>query len=259
MAIPAPALGVVKHEKADFDPVQRHIDLPEDVDDGHFYRFVPHPYPEGRRADLPSGRTEVAVVGGDDPQQTRSVEWRRSPCLHPWLGRGDVEALDQAARDHLPRRTLLAAVRAAGTSIVSQGWPRVSALLGSWGLCGGLRRPASAYKLVCAATTIGVNGPGKDPARQRPGLGITIGVTLMNLRLDPLAVVVGCRKAAQRALLGSQGLGDGLRRPASACGLFDAAITIGVTVIQLSSYPQLFASPLTESSTNRHDPEISRP
>ena len=102
LAVPAPALGVFKHEAAAVDPVHRHIYLTEDVEDGNFYRFVPDHYPEGGRADLGSGRLEVAVVRGNDPVQTRSVEWRRVPHPNPRLVDDDVESLDQPTRYQVP-------------------------------------------------------------------------------------------------------------------------------------------------------------
>jgi len=85
LAVPAPALGVFKHEAAAVDPVHRHIYLTEDVPDGNFYRFIPDHYPAGGRADLRSGRLEVAIVAGDDPAQTRAVDWREVPNPMPRL------------------------------------------------------------------------------------------------------------------------------------------------------------------------------
>jgi secreted PhoX family phosphatase len=89
LAVPAPALGLFKHEAAAVDPVHRHIYLTEDVEDGNFYRFVPDLYPPNDRADLSSGRLEVAVVTGADPHQTRPVEWRPVPNPIPRLGGDD--------------------------------------------------------------------------------------------------------------------------------------------------------------------------
>ena len=102
LAVPVPALGVFKHEAAAVDPVHRHIYLTEDVEDGNFYRFVPDHYPEGGRADLRSGRLEVAVVAGDDPLQTRPVEWRPVPNPMPRLGGEDLARREPATRYQVP-------------------------------------------------------------------------------------------------------------------------------------------------------------
>lgn len=102
LAVPAPALGVFKHEAAAVDPVHRHIYLTEDVEDGNFYRFVPDVYPDGGRADLRSGRLEVAVVDGDDPMATRPVTWRTVPNPNPRLSGGDVEGRDAPTRYQVP-------------------------------------------------------------------------------------------------------------------------------------------------------------
>ncbi|MEM7052907.1 MAG: alkaline phosphatase PhoX [Pseudomonadota bacterium] len=98
LAVPVPALGVFKHEAAAVDPVHRHIYLTEDVEDGNFYRFVPDHYPDGGRADLRSGRLEVAVVAGDDPLQTRAVEWHPLPNPIPRLGGEDPARREPATR-----------------------------------------------------------------------------------------------------------------------------------------------------------------
>ncbi|WP_376693028.1 alkaline phosphatase PhoX [Wenzhouxiangella sp. EGI_FJ10409] len=102
LAVPAPALGVFKHEAAAVDPVHRHIYLTEDVEDGNFYRFVPDSYPPGGRADLRSGRLEVAVVSGDDPLTTRLVEWRPVPNPIPRLGGDDPARRDPPTRKQVP-------------------------------------------------------------------------------------------------------------------------------------------------------------
>ncbi|NKI34159.1 DUF839 domain-containing protein [Wenzhouxiangella sp. XN79A] len=102
LAVPAPALGVFKHEAAAVDPVHRHIYLTEDVPDGNFYRFVPDRYPAGGRADLRSGRLEVAVVTGDDPQATRPVEWREVPNPTPRLHAGNGMGVDVPTRHQVP-------------------------------------------------------------------------------------------------------------------------------------------------------------
>lgn len=102
LAVPAPLLGVFKHEAAAVDPVHRHIYLTEDTEDGNFYRFVPEHYPEGGRADLSKGRLEVAVVTGDDPLQTRPVQWQTVPNPVPRLGGEDPE------RRELPTRKQVA-------------------------------------------------------------------------------------------------------------------------------------------------------
>jgi secreted PhoX family phosphatase len=74
-AVVFPALGAFKHEAAAVDPVGKHIYLTEDTADGNFYRFIPNHYPDNGRADLSSGRLEVAVVAGTDPLQSRSIRW----------------------------------------------------------------------------------------------------------------------------------------------------------------------------------------
>jgi secreted PhoX family phosphatase len=95
-------LGVFKHEAAAVDPFHRHIYLTEDTEDGNFYRFVPEHYPEGGRADLSRGRLEVAVVAGDDPLQTRSVEWRTLPNPVPRLGGDEPERREVPTRKQVP-------------------------------------------------------------------------------------------------------------------------------------------------------------
>jgi len=89
LAVAAPALGVFKHEAVAVDPVHRHIYMTEDVPDGALYRFVPDRYPADGRADLRSGRLEVAVVDGDDPHATRSVTWQAVPNPMPRLVAGN--------------------------------------------------------------------------------------------------------------------------------------------------------------------------
>jgi sugar lactone lactonase YvrE len=98
LAVAVPALGVFKHEAVAVDPVHRHLYLTEDMPDGRFYRFVPDGalyrfvpdrYPPGGRADLRSGRLEVAVVDGDDPHATRSVTWQAIPNPNPRLVAGN--------------------------------------------------------------------------------------------------------------------------------------------------------------------------
>ncbi len=79
-AVAVPGLGAFTHEAAAVDPVNRHIYLTEDTPDSNLYRFVPEHYPESGRADLRSGRLEVAVANGnDDPYQTRSLRWLTIP------------------------------------------------------------------------------------------------------------------------------------------------------------------------------------
>lgn len=75
----APALGAFTHEAAAVDPLNRHIYLTEDTPDSNLYRFVPDHYPAYGRADLSEGRLEVAVVNGEDPNQTRSIRWEKVP------------------------------------------------------------------------------------------------------------------------------------------------------------------------------------
>lgn len=98
LAVPVPPLGVFKHEAAAVDPVHRHIYLTEDVEDGNFYRFVPEHYPAGGRADLRSGQLEVAVVAGDDPHETRAVEWHPISNPMPRLGGEDLTRRELATR-----------------------------------------------------------------------------------------------------------------------------------------------------------------
>jgi len=102
LAVPVPAMGVFKHEAAAVDPVHRHIYLTEDVPDGNFYRFVPDHYPAGGRADLRSGRLEVAVVHGEDPLQTRRVEWRALSDPMPRLVEGNGMTAGVPTRYQVP-------------------------------------------------------------------------------------------------------------------------------------------------------------
>jgi len=102
LAVSAPALGVFKHEAAAVDPVHRHIYLTEDVEDGNLYRFVPAHYPAGGRADLKRGRLEVAVVRGDDPLETRAVEWRTVPNPTPRLDTEDPARQEPPTRKQVP-------------------------------------------------------------------------------------------------------------------------------------------------------------
>lgn len=105
LAVPAPALGMFKHEAAAVDPVYRHIYLTEDTEDGNFYRFVPDNYPDGGRADLSKGRLEVAVVSGIDPLQTRPVAWKTVPNPLPRLGGDDPERREAPTRLQVPGAT----------------------------------------------------------------------------------------------------------------------------------------------------------
>lgn len=102
LAVPAPALGVFKHEAAAVDPKHRHIYLTEDVEDGNLYRFAPDHYPRGGRADLSSGRLEVAVVSGDNPLRTRAVQWHQVPNPVPRLGGDDPERRQPPTRKQVP-------------------------------------------------------------------------------------------------------------------------------------------------------------
>lgn len=101
LAVPAPAMGIFKHEAAAVDPVGRAIYLTEDVPDGNFYRFVPKHYPANGRADLREGRLEVAVVEGDNPLATRPVRWVQVPNPTPRLG-GDPARRDFPTRKQVP-------------------------------------------------------------------------------------------------------------------------------------------------------------
>ena len=102
LAVPLPALGVFKHEAAAVDPVNRHVYLTEDVEDGNFYRFVPDHYPAGGRANLRGGQLEVAVVSGDDPMETRAVEWRAVSNPIPRLGGDDPKRRETPTRKQVP-------------------------------------------------------------------------------------------------------------------------------------------------------------
>lgn len=106
LAVPVPALGMFKHEAAAVDPVHRHVYLTEDVEDGNFYRFVPEHYPEGGRADLSRGRLEVAVIDGDDPFQTRGVEWQAIPNPVPRLGGNDPARRELPTRKQVPEAAI---------------------------------------------------------------------------------------------------------------------------------------------------------
>jgi len=57
-ALPRPALGRFEHEAVAVDPINGHLYLTEDVEDGGFYRFVP----ERSLPDLDQGRLEIAEV-----------------------------------------------------------------------------------------------------------------------------------------------------------------------------------------------------
>ena len=102
LAVPAPALGVFKHEAVAVDPIHRHLYMTEDTPDGRLYRFVPDSYPRGRRADLRTGRLEVAVVAGNDPQQSRRVSWQTVPNPTPRLTEGNDMAPETATRYQVP-------------------------------------------------------------------------------------------------------------------------------------------------------------
>lgn len=61
-----PALGRFNHEAAVVDPATGALYETEDRSDGLFYRFTPDTVDSGGRADLSSGRLEVATVDDDD-------------------------------------------------------------------------------------------------------------------------------------------------------------------------------------------------
>jgi secreted PhoX family phosphatase len=69
-AIVRPALGVFKHEAATVDPVQKHLYLTEDEEDGCFYRFVPAQLTPDGNPDLTAGVLQVAQVAED-----KKVTW----------------------------------------------------------------------------------------------------------------------------------------------------------------------------------------
>lgn len=104
LAMPLPALGVFKHEAAAVDPIGRCIYLTEDEDDGNFYRFIPHVYPSGGRADLRNGRLEVAIVDSDDPTATRKLSWKEVTNPNPRLT-GDENRRDLPTRKQIPEAT----------------------------------------------------------------------------------------------------------------------------------------------------------
>ena len=104
MAIPIPAMGAFTHEAAAVDPVHKHIYLTEDMPDGCLYRFTPDDYPDSGRADLRTGLLEVAVVDGNDPFNTRDVDWARVPYPVPRLD-GNPERVSPPTRKQVPQAT----------------------------------------------------------------------------------------------------------------------------------------------------------
>ncbi len=105
LAVPAPAMGLFKHEAAAVDPLGRRIYLTEDVEDGNFYRFTPDRYPAGGRADLRRGRLEVAVAEGADPMQTRALSWVAVPDPMPALMPDDPGRSASPTRKQIPQAT----------------------------------------------------------------------------------------------------------------------------------------------------------
>lgn len=82
-AVAFPALGAFTHEAVAVDPVRRHLYLTEDMPDGNLYRFVPDHYPLDGRADLGSGRLEVAIADSVDVYTTRTLGWAPVPVPIP--------------------------------------------------------------------------------------------------------------------------------------------------------------------------------
>ncbi len=68
-AVVRPAMGTFTHESACVDPVNKHVYMTEDEDDGRLYRFTPANYP-----DLSSGVLELATVVADG-----GVHWQTVP------------------------------------------------------------------------------------------------------------------------------------------------------------------------------------
>lgn len=73
MAMPRPALGRFKHEAVAVDPLNQHLFLTEDVEDGGWYRFVP----EFALPNLDRGRLEIAEL--QQHQGRTFVVWHTVP------------------------------------------------------------------------------------------------------------------------------------------------------------------------------------
>jgi len=85
-AVPAPMLGVFKHEAAAVDPVGGHIYLTEDTTDGNFYRFTPARRFADGRFDLSDGVLEAAITDSKDLRRPRALRWAAVANPAPRLG-----------------------------------------------------------------------------------------------------------------------------------------------------------------------------
>ncbi len=99
-AVPRPALGRFKHEAVAIDPLNSHLYLTEDEEDGALYRFVPSLAltPEKARLDLDSGILQVAelvamdgsthIVWHDvpDPSAAQTPTRHQVPAATPFNG-----------------------------------------------------------------------------------------------------------------------------------------------------------------------------
>ena len=100
-----PALGAFKHEAAAVDLVRGHIYLTEDESDGKFYRFVSSQKFADGKLDLRNGQLEVAIVSGDNPNQSRKLSWAPVPNPTPRRKVGWFEWKDTPTRDQVSQAT----------------------------------------------------------------------------------------------------------------------------------------------------------
>ena len=92
-----PSLGRFNHEAAVVDPLTRMVYLTEDESDGRFYRFTPDEVDSDGRANLETGRLQVATVDRDDnvswtglsDAAARSVSTRRQVSSSTAFNRGE--------------------------------------------------------------------------------------------------------------------------------------------------------------------------
>ena len=92
-----PSLGRFNHEAAVVDPKTRMVYLTEDESDGRFYRFTPDEVDSDGRANLETGRLQVATVDRDDnvswtglsDAAARSVSTRRQVSSSTAFNRGE--------------------------------------------------------------------------------------------------------------------------------------------------------------------------
>lgn len=92
-----PSLGRFNHEAAVVDPLTRMVYLTEDENDGRFYRFTPDEVDSDGRANLETGRLQVATVDRDDnvswtglsDAAARSVSTRRQVSSSTAFNRGE--------------------------------------------------------------------------------------------------------------------------------------------------------------------------